>query len=185
MNANPSEETATSTCWIPLRCSSESRYSTLELIRITRGSEMVRRRQSKNRPLISKTSNVAESGNRSSSALVIAPVPAPNSTAMRVLSRGSGSSMAFAKYFELGEIAPTMGKLASASPINILRLISSYRRDTFALAPASLLPSTPLYEWEGPIFQQMAQYLNLTVYIEDRTVGMWEFLKAWSVAARA
>src|SRR5258707_5953928 len=38
MNAKPSEETTTSTCWIPLRCSSESRYSTLELIRITRGS---------------------------------------------------------------------------------------------------------------------------------------------------
>jgi hypothetical protein len=42
--------------------------------------------------------------------------------------------MAFAKYFELGEIAPTMGKLASASPINILRLMGSYRRDTFAPA---------------------------------------------------
>jgi hypothetical protein len=91
---------------------------------------MVRRRQSKNRRLISKTSNVAESGNRSSSALVIEPVPAPNSTAMRVRSNGSGSSMAFAKYLELGEIAPTMGKLASASPINILRLMGSYRRDT-------------------------------------------------------
>jgi hypothetical protein len=71
--------------------------------------------------------------------------------------------MAFAKYFELGEIAPTMGKLASASPINILRLIGSYRRDTFALARASPLPSTQLYEWEGQIFQQIAYYV---LYLE-------------------
>ncbi len=123
MNAKPSEETTTSTRSIPLRCSSESRYSTLELMRITRGSEIVLRRQSKNRSLISKTSNVAENGRRSSSKLVIAPVPAPNSTATRVRASGSGSSMAFAKYLELGEIAPTVGKLASASPINILRLM--------------------------------------------------------------
>jgi hypothetical protein len=89
---------------------------------------MLRWRQSKKRGLISKTSKVAWGGNRSSSARVIAPVPAPNSSATRVLASVSGSSIAEARYLELGEIAATVEKLISASDTNVLRLIVVCRR---------------------------------------------------------